>query len=384
MWKRASIPAGILTIVFLAAFWLGGCGPKPRPPESALDTPEHHAFNGFKLLEKERIQDARREFELALQLDPKFSPAHRGMGLILGMNEEFKQAFRTMRLAKKYAKNKEEKAMAWVGNMRLYTMWKGEDWLEEVEDCFEEAKDLIPDLPEAYYYLGMAYKAAFKFGDAEKAFKKVLEIDKRLVGPADDQLKVVQKIERAMPGTEIGKHIAVLDRITRADVAALFIQELHLDRVYEKARPRTFDTSFKSPKEAFNRKVALIPRDISDHTLRTDIEAVLALDIQGLGIFPNGTFAPDKYITRANYAMMIADIIATIKHDPSLNSRYVGSPTPFLDVRNDVPYFNAVMLCTTWGGIMEAKDGVFNPMGYVPGADALLIIRKLKEELKIF
>ena len=53
------------------------------------------------------------------------------------------------------------------------------------------------------------------------------------------------------------------------------------------------------------------------------------------------------------------------------------------DVGNDVPYFNALMVCTTRGGIMEAKNGIFNPMRNVSGADALLVLRKLKEELEI-
>jgi hypothetical protein len=44
------------------------------------------------------------------------------------------------------------------------------------------------------------------------------------------------------------------------------------------------------------------------------------------------------------------------------------------------------MVCTS-RGIMEAKDmstGEFSPRGPVSGADALLIIRKLKDELRFF
>jgi hypothetical protein len=42
-------------------------------------------------------------------------------------------------------------------------------------------------------------------------------------------------------------------------------------------------------------------------------------------------------------------------------------------------------MVVTSRGIMEAKDittGEFAPMGPVAGADALLMIRKIKEELK--
>ena len=53
-------------------------------------------------------------------------------------------------------------------------------------------------------------------------------------------------------------------------------------------------------------------------------------------------------------------------------------------MRADLPYFNAVMVVTS-RGIMEAKDlttAEFEPLSAVSGVDALLIIRKLKEELK--
>ena len=58
----------------------------------------------------------------------------------------------------------------------------------------------------------------------------------------------------------------------------------------------------------------------------------------------------------------------------------------FPDLRFDLPYFNAVMVVTL-RGVMEAKDishGEFTPLSLVPGADALLVIRKVKEELKIY
>jgi hypothetical protein len=44
-------------------------------------------------------------------------------------------------------------------------------------------------------------------------------------------------------------------------------------------------------------------------------------------------------------------------------------------------------MVVTLRGVMEAKDishGEFTPLSLVPGADALLVIRKVKEELKIY
>lgn len=369
---------------------ISGCAPKVRAPVTTLDTPEHHVFSGMKLLEKGKLLDAEREFNLARELDPKYCPAYRGLGLVLGYKGDFEDAFKNMSKAEDLAEGKEEKALTYVGFMRLYTRQKGKDWLEDVEKHFKKARKTLKDLPEMpdpYYYMGIAYKEAYKFSESAGAFKKVLEINKTLVGKADNQLKLVQKIERAMPGTLIGKKVALLEKVRRIDVAALFIQELKLDKVYEKFSPKRIDTSFKSPGEGSATRELPIPHDVRDHPLKTDVQIVINLGVKGLDTFPDGTFAPNEYIVRASYAMMIADIISTITNDPSLATKYIGSVSPFADVRNDVPYFNAVMVCTT-RGVIEAKGDIrrnnFGPMDRVSGAEALLAIRRLKEDLKIF
>ena len=49
---------------------------------SQLDTPGHHTFTGLKLLDQEKYADAQREFEMATQLDAKYSKAYTGMALV--------------------------------------------------------------------------------------------------------------------------------------------------------------------------------------------------------------------------------------------------------------------------------------------------------------
>jgi tetratricopeptide (TPR) repeat protein len=367
----------------------GGCAPRARVPISTLDTPEHHVFSGMKLLESGWLLDAEREFNQAKELDHKYSPAYRGLGLVLGYKRDFNSAFKTMSQAEKLAESKQESALTYVGIMRLYTQQKGKDWLEDVERYFEKARKILtylPDLPDPYFYMGIAYKEAYRFSNAAEAFKKVMEVNKALVGKAERQLKLVQKIELAMPETVIGKKVALQEKVKRLDAAALFIQELKLDTIYEKFRPDKYGASFKSPGGSLSPQEIPVPVDVQGHPLETDVRLVIALRIKGLGTFPDGSFAPHESITRASYAMMIADIIGTITNDPALATKYIGSVSPFDDVRNDAPYFNAIMICTT-RGIIEAKGGIreniFDPMGSVLGADALLSIRKLKEALKI-
>lgn len=382
------IITGLLGCIFL--FISYGCRPAVRAPEAELDTPEHHVMNGMKLLKKGKIDDALRDFTRAKELDPKFSDAYVGLGLVWGHRGEFKKALDNMDLSKKYADTKEEEANTYIGLMRLYTLGKNKidaDWLEEVEEACEDAIALIPTFSAPYFYMGVAYKEAYKFNEASQQFAKVLELDDEYAADANAEYEVVQKIQRALPGTAIGKKIALLTAITRGDIAALFMQELDLDTLFEKRQARVYDTRYKDPIKRFEAETLLKlspATDIADHVLETDIDAVIRLGIRGLEPYPDHTFRPYNKITRAEYAVMIENILVKVIGDPKLGTKFIGSASPFPDLRNDLHYFNAVMVCTT-RGILQAdvSTGEFNPMGTVSGADALLAIRVLKSQIKM-
>ncbi|MBI3599262.1 MAG: S-layer homology domain-containing protein, partial [Nitrospinae bacterium] len=79
-------------------------------------------------------------------------------------------------------------------------------------------------------------------------------------------------------------------------------------------------------------------------------------------------------------------ILIKVSGDESLATKFIGSQPHFPDVRADQWFFNAIEVCNA-RGIMQAEDlttGEFKPKNPVSGADALLIIRKLKDELKFF
>ena len=378
---------GVTAILLLS---LTACGPKPMAPQAELDTPEHHVANGNKLLEFGKLEDAFKEFHRAKELDPKYSPAYLGMGLVYGLQGNFEKAFESMKAADRYADGDDEELNVDVGYMRLYLEGKekvDDDWLNSVYSYYRDAVRIDEKRPEPYFYMGLAYKASYEFRKAAAEFTQVLALDKDLVAEADREYKIIQRIERAMPGTKVGKKIALLEKIDRADVAALFIEELQIDDLFRRRTPKTFDTSFKSPEKTFQsgQYVKTPPAtDIEDHVLKVDIDAVIELGIKGLQPFPDHTYRPYQPITRAEFAMMIEDILIKITRNEQLATQFIGSPSPFPDLRSDLPYFNAVMVVTT-RGIMETADagtGEFQPMATVSGADALLSIRTLKNQLE--
>ncbi len=364
-----------LFTVISAVFFLLSCAKVERTPLSYIDTPEHHTYTGIKLMNQGKYPDAEREFDLALQLNPKFSKAYGGSGLVKAYKGDFDAAFDAMKKAEKYAKDNSEKIFVHVGKIRLFTMRKKKrDWLKRSEEEFNNVVAIDPKSSAAYYFMGIAYKYGLEYTKAGGAFAKVLDLNDEYLEQANDEWRLIQKIQRAMPGTQAGKRIALVASMTRADIAALFMEELKLEKLFTRHSPETLD---RPGKPAI---------DIEDHVLRNDIEGMLTLGIRGLEVYPDKAFHPDDLITRAAFAMMIEDIIIKITGNDDLSRKFIGTLSPFSDLKNDHPSFNAVMVVTT-RGIMQAKDlttGFFSPLGAVSGADALLIIRELQDELRYF
>jgi tetratricopeptide (TPR) repeat protein len=375
-----------LCIIFIALFIIA-CATEVRKPVSQLDTPEHHVATGMKFMNQGKFTEAQREFELAFQLSPKFSMAHAGLGIVKASQGDYKAAFEAMKTASKYANSNEEKVFVHVGYIRLYTMRKQDNkWLKDALSAYGSAIAINPKSAAAHYYMGVAYKMGLEFQTAGQMFTKVLDLNTAFVQEADQEWKLVQKIQRAVPGSVTGKKIAIVESINRADAAALLMEELNVDRLYEKRTVRTSDSSFKDPEKFGVEKFAKkrTANDINTNPLRGDIESILSIGVRGLENYPDGAFHPAELVTRATFAMMIEDIIIKVTGDQRLATKFIGSTSPFPDLRPDLPYFNAVMVVTS-RGIMEAKDvtnGEFAPLAPVSGADALLVIRKIKEELR--
>jgi hypothetical protein len=365
--------------IVIGAIWLGllgACGPRPGGyPYSELDTSEQHVFNGFAFLKKERVADAQREFSQALTLDPKCSSAYRGLGLVYGRKKDFTLAFDSIERARAYAKNSNDQAMCEVAMMSLYRMERGEGWLVRVETSFGRAVSYNKKLPEAYFELGVAYEQAYRFQEAEKAFDEVLKINTLLVDEAREERNLLKKIELADPTSTLGKELVLRKSITRSETAALLNKETHL---IQGLLPKEHPGLGTGKKEI----EATVPSDVADHPKKEDILTVLRLEIQGFGTLYDGSFGADQPMTRAAFAMVMADVLTRTAGKPELYHRYSGVDSPFLDVRENSSYFSSVMICSEWAGIMGGWSGYFHPMETISGVDALLIIREAEKKLK--
>ncbi len=343
-----------------------GCGSKLITPEGELDTPEYNYQIGKKFLDAGELSKAMTAFQRAKGLKKGFAPAYEGIGLVYLARGEFKEAMKMMDESQKKDKNY---VPAYIGKARVFL---GMDKIKDAITVLREALRIEKENPDAYFYMGVAFMKDYQFQKAEKWFAKTLEISPAYKR-ADTEWKRANQIQRAMPGTKVGKKIALVEKITRADLAALFAEELRINRY------------FKTPPvlkhQAETELDALYAKDIKGHWAEGYINTMLNLGV--MEAHKNGQFLPTAPVKRADFAWFVQNILLKVQRLDDLATRFVDSSSPFSDVSKGAYYFNAVMLVTT-RGILNAdfESGNFHPNATVSGAEALLALRKLREVME--
>jgi S-layer homology domain len=384
-------------VVLISLIVLAGCAER-RPPARFADTPERHAATGMSLLEGGDVDAAQAEFDQALRLDAQCGLAYVGKGLVFGTKAArsqdvgekgrlTRQAFDSLRKAKRYAIGDDEKVEGYVAFIRVHTMVGHAGWLEDAEENFRYAIAVDRRAAAPYFFMGEAYKKAYRFGDAARMYRKVLDLDSDYRIEADRFCALMERIQRAAPSTTIGKQIALAEALTRGEAAALFVQELELDKVCARVDSGNSRPSRTSPATGQQTEAAAQPAavlDMGTYPLRQDVAAVLSLGVRGLELYPDQTFRPDELVTRAAFAVMMEDILAKARGDDRRVSPFTGIFSPFVDVGDSLPYFDAVMACTSLGIMrpVDTQGREFRPMETISGIEALLAVRTLKECLK--
>jgi len=392
--------AVLLLLVLSVSALIFSCGPKPIKQQSVMDTPDYHYQMGMRELDRGNLQAATEEFGRAKALDPKYPGAYVGMGLVYCKQGNFKEAYKAV---DKGIDLNDKFLEGYIAKGRIITKErKGDNWIEKAvkqyNKALKKAEDLTKKDPnmrdqarkwkeEAYFYMGETYKNGFKFQDAENAFSRVVEMKGDFAEKANAEWELVQKIVRAAPGTKIGAKIALIPEINRADLAVLLIEEMKLLDVFEKRRPKTFDTGFRPPTDPTKFKAAVQSNkpqimDVQNHWAKRWIEDIVT--VGGMSTFPDHTFKPNQKITRADFANVVQNILIAVTGNQSLATKYIGEPSHFPDVPSTHWAYNAITLCVD-RGIMHANkiDGSFGLTKPVSGADALLMIRDFQNALRM-
>lgn len=354
----------LTAVLFSLMFLLGACA-TPRSVGN-IDTPIHHVNNGFMFLDRGMIAEAEREFKAAEDLDPQYGPALAGMAVIRARQGHDGLARHLMTQALTYNATPETQALIYATAIRMYTELKSKGWVEAALSSFNRATRLDPKSMEAYYFMGLAYKESYNFQDAEHMFDKALELPSPYRRNALRQARLVRTIGEYPPKTMVGKKTSLLDRVNRAETAAILVEELELEKLISVP---------EGPAPAI--------KDVEDNPYRRSIEIVVRTHINGLELDSRGFFYPEEPVSRAELAMIAETIIIRATGREDLGVFFEGREPIFYDVRNSSPYFNATFLAVTWG-IMDASPsnpGEFDPLGTVSGADVLRVVYKLRDKI---
>ncbi len=355
----------ILTITINILF---ACRPRSFSLKTGISSTIHHIEVGMVLLEKNKLKKAEKEFLLALESNPKLVKAYIGLALIAAKQGKEKKAWEKLEKAETFVKNNEEKAEVLIGKIRLIYLLFTKKSLSIAEEAFKQIMQLKPAHPLATYYMACLYEKAFLFDKAKILFERVLKTENPFVLQAYNEIEKIKKIEKAQPKSNIGREIGLKDTLTKADIAALLVHELHLPQILE-----------------VTSKSQIIVRDIGKERFVKEIEAIVPLKIKELSATIDGYFSPQQKITRASFCEILQDILIRLTGNKYLSFRFKKVRSPYKDLKPKASYYNACILALVKGFITpyDRPNRLFGPMKPLSGADALIALKRLCEELKI-
>lgn len=385
-----------------ALLFVIGCSNQVAKCPSPEDNPGHHYLAGMELLEQGKLDEAVSKFERACFCDEKYGPAHAGAALAAalkakGVADPEHRAIDEKRLRARLDtawdnSDGPEEEFAWhLASMRVETALKNGGWIDEVEEGFEAAKKLktVEDrllyyrTPEAAdYFMGTAFLEARQLQKARDLFGAVLNV--RSTGKwhsaADIGWKKADKIGRALSGITLGdagRQIAVLDNVTRADMAALLVDELKIGRLFAGRIP-------VKPKEE-----SYIPADVLSSPFKEEVAELVKWSVRGLEpAYDSGTraylFRPLEPVKRKELAMALEDVLVKLTGDEKAVSAFLGHrSSPFPDIEPSAVWYNAAMTMVTRNIMETGISGEFRPEEAVDGAEAIMAIRALKYRLNL-
>jgi hypothetical protein len=383
-----------------------GCSTVQPKCTSVEDNSAHHYLIGMKALEDGNVAVAQDKFERALYCDETFSTAHSGLAIVYAeklkaqndagfKSVEAERVTEALKKARKYAERSDQLFDYYTAVIRTNTLVKQNKWLSDAADAYADGSKLSIDERNLPYYLGtealpyfmgVAWLEGREFQKARDSFSTVLNAKRegKWHEKADKGWKRVDKIVRAMSGItvgDVGKAIAVKESVSRADLAALLIDELKIEKLMAGRIPLATQSA---------KKAEFTPADMTSHAFKEEVLTLMKWNIRGLEPKYDETsraylFKPGEPVSRGEIAFVLEDVLVKLTGNDKITTAYFGQEnSPFPDVKATSPFYNAVMNMTS-RSIMEGElSGEFRVNAPVDGAEALLAIRVLKQKINIY
>jgi tetratricopeptide (TPR) repeat protein len=307
------------------------------------------------------------KYVATLRIDPDNLPATLGLSKCYLKNFKYDRALSTLKTIENSARHTRyapEYYFLYIqaSTSRLY--WDNLQ-LKKIENAYYYALPAYRKQSDLYYFMGLIYKKVKKYNRAKTFFSKVVSIGGPYKENAYEKICKIKEHEQCNTCSYQQK-LPLIPQISRADMCYILHHDLNIHELFQK----NSNYEFKPQPQ--------IAMDISSHSLKEEIEAVLLINLLGLSLFPKNSFEPEMPITRADFALIIYEIINRINPQAVSSSKSEQYQEGIADVHPSHHFFRAILFCTNQLIMFPLETGEFDPYGPVSGADALMSIRTLK------
>ena len=232
---------------------------------------------------------------------------------------------------------------------------------------------------ESLLRLGELFKRGLHLSQALEAFERARLKAKFPEKDLDARVAQIRAVHSYAPRSDLGKQLGLMPQVNRGEVAALLIQELRVDRLRALQGSPTWRPTLEES------GIAPVVKDIAENPCCVDIEHILALGIRGLEPFPDQTFRPNDPVSRAEFVVILEDVLTRATRDQTLPTQLLGKSSPFSDVKEGVWYQSAADLARNLGLFAPAAGETpkFKPLDPITGLEALEAFRLIKKRLDI-
>ncbi len=383
-----------VTVVLVAA----ACTRPAADCHEPADNPGRLYTSAMTGIERGALDAGEAELNRALHCQPDFHVALSARALVTALRahtaadatqrDAYQKSARVDLGAGEYGlRSPEERFLDGVTAIRALTALHDSDWFERATGTYDRTRVLSVDDSRLLYYaerealpyfMAEAYVAAGEYEKARDLYKDVFKRHGvgRWNGKAEVAWQQTDKIARATAGITpqgIGRRIAVQPSVTRAQLAALLVEDVGLGPL------------LKPPPSDESRR--MVPADTRDSAYREQIVTLLSWHLRGVELVYDNTaqaylFQPDAPVRRKELAIALEDIVIRLTGDPSIARGFVGhDKSLFSDVAPTAAWYNACATAVSRGLMETDLESAFHPDANVDGADALLAGRVLRQEM---
>jgi len=340
--------------------------------------------SGSRLFESGHLEKAVIDYQSALQKNQDFTDARLGLAQALSKTGNTARAFAELRQAMIRTGSQEERVIVARVTIKILAETSARGELPSYGFDMAEREWAVLELAgaedqESLLMLGDLFQRGLLFSRSLEAFDRARARGRLPGKEIEMQVERIRTVYSYAPRSELGKQLGLMLQVNRGEVAALLVHELRVDRLRALYGPPTWQPTLEKP------GTAPAVKDIADSPHRDDINRILALGIRGLEPFPDQTFRPAAVVSRAEFVVILEDVLTRVTRDQTLPTKLLGKSPRFRDVTAGVWYQSAADLVRELG-LFEPAPGeaaTFKPLNPITGYETLQAFRLLRKRLDI-